>query len=412
MTLTLPQTPDYIGRLKSDFERAKLRQGDAGLVQLARSLMEVAKKLEHEKASALGLNFRYKNVQRDTSNPQHIRHESVIGKEWADDPAAPLEAGEAWNAGRRATLTGVKYALDDNGLPINPYMKTGLTGQGCLGQFGPNHAVDNGIMISERRDEQGRKQLCALGILRKYDGHAPAFAGGFAKFGRDENGAYIIDQDAIVTSQAEEFFEEMVSGSIPLMPEYEAQFEGLYQDKIEQLTRARDGKTPSEDEQQGIYNQIQTHLRLEQVEAHDPDFMKRLKAHIAGGRECFAGPVLGDNRNTDNAWIESRLSWVMINDDIWAQICGAKPKFPYALVAGDDASGVVWHKLDATLFENAYASHGPMFAYMAASYVLDKHEKGQALDVDIQSQLEDAISSFEGAPSITVVKGKPSPKRR
>lgn len=382
------QAPDYIKTLRADFARVADAFPKHRDLSLIKKIIDSAEAYDHKKAKKLALNFRYKDVKRNADKPEHIRDESVIGKDWADDPAEPLENGETWNAGRRQTMAGRYYGFDAQMLPVNPYMKTGLTGQGCLGQFGPNHAVDNGVLLSERVSKKtGKKVLSALGIIRRYDNDAPAFSGGFAKYEKGANGAYLLDDDAIAQTQAEEFFEEMVSGSIKLLPKYKRRVAQEYTQMIEELQTIRGTLEIPDQECEEILAQVETHLKLEQVNDHDPEFMLRLKEVLGQGKECFAGPVLNDPRNTDNAWIESRLSWVSMNAKTWDYICGDKV-FPYALSAGDDASGVVWHEVDGKLIEKAYASHGPMFAFMAASYMLDTIEKGDALSPDIRKQMQ------------------------
>ncbi len=401
MKTSLLTAPDYIKPLKRDFDRVSAQYPANAALHLAKALMDAAQDYDLAKTAALGVNFRYAGAVRNAANPAYIRHESVIGKDWADDEAAPLQQGEEWHKGRRATLTGQSYALNAAGHPVNPYFNTGLTGQGALGQFGPNHAVDNGIMLQSRRDEQsGKDGLYALGIIRRYDNNAPAFSGGFAKFHKDASGAYTFDNDAIITSKAEEFFEEMVSGSIPLLPAYEAQVEPHFEAMMQTLSKARGGATIGAAEREEIKNQIITEQRLKQVEDCDPSFMQRLKDVLAKGRACFAGPVLNDNRSTNNAWIETQLSWIEMDDATWTYICGSNPRFPYALSAGDDAAGVVWHKIDGDLMDKAFASHGAMFAFMAASYLIDSVERAKPVSADVFAQMEgtkDALHRLSAA---------------
>ena len=133
----------------------------------------------------------------------------------------------------------------------------------------------------------------------------------------------------------------------------------------------------------------------------DPQFLERLRETIAEGHECFAGPVLNDNRNTNTSWIETRLSWFMMNEETWAYIKGDNPAFDYEFSAGDDASDVVYHRLDSNLIENAFASHGPMFAFMAASFVLDAQKKNLEIDPAIMEQIKD-IADFLDNPKPTI----------
>lgn len=387
-------TPDYIRSLRSDFDRASAAHPGHPVLALAADLIAAAQRFDVALTQKLGVNFRFRSAVRDAAAPVEIRHESVIGKDWADDPAHPLQKGEAWNAGRRATLTGAQYALDAKGWPLSPYLNAGLTGQGVLGQFGPNHAVDNGI-LQARADG-----LYALGIIRKYDDNAPAFAGGFAKYKKDAQGGYILDADAIVTSKAEEFFEEMVSGSIDLLPEYEARLAPMLDKTMADLAAAR-GKPVGAVEWAEITAQVETELKLEQVEHLDPGFMRRLKDVLSKGRECFAGPLLNDNRTTNNAWIETQLSWIELDTATWDYIKGPAPRFAYDLCAGDDAAGVVWHRIDGDLMEKAFASHGPMFAFMAASYLVARVESGVKVPDGVLSQTRQTLAALDRlAPKI------------
>ena len=64
-----------------------------------------------------------------------------------------------------------------------------MNGRGVLGRFGPNHAVDNGV-LTLKEDNNGDIKLHALGILRKFDGDVPALAGGFAEYSKNDDGGY------------------------------------------------------------------------------------------------------------------------------------------------------------------------------------------------------------------------------
>ena len=234
--------PHSLSSLTQAFIAAQTDHPNTRYTNLAMRLIEGGKKLDLEKTKELGVNFRYKDIKRDTNNPVSYTDKTVLGAPWADDPHDPLSAGEQWNQGRRATNTGQLYELDGEGLPVNPYMNTGMKDRGCLGQFGPNHAVDNGVIVI-KNNEQGKLTLYALGISRKFDNDAPAFAGGFAKFTQDDNGTYIFDRNTVIESQMEEFFEETISGSIALLPQYELQLEGL-------LTKEISERKTGEDEQE------------------------------------------------------------------------------------------------------------------------------------------------------------------
>lgn len=50
------------------------------------------------------------------------------------------------------------YSFDDKGRPLNPLGRTGISGRGILGRFGPNHAADP--IVSRIKD--GRLQFVAI----------------------------------------------------------------------------------------------------------------------------------------------------------------------------------------------------------------------------------------------------------
>ncbi len=372
------QTPRYLSALLSDFQLAAKKYPHSEITELASSLLHGAVILDRLKAIDLPVNFKFGDLVRNASHPPEFEHPEILKAAWADNVAHPLGENEAWNKGRRATATGQVYELDAQGRPVNPYMETGINGRGVLGAFGPNHAVDNGMIIL-KDDGQGNKKFSVLGILRKYDNNAPALAGGFAKYKDGETGA--LDLDAIAQNQMEEFFEEAISGSVELLPEFEEKI-----DKNLQIALAPYGDA-SHEMREETRTEVITALRMEQVQKYDPEFLIRLKAHIAAGHECFAGPVLNDPRNTNNAWIESRLSWSVLDDESWARIRG-DDKFGYDFVGGDDASGIVFHELNPDTIRRAYASHGPMMCFLAASFALDRQEKKIALDRNVVRQLQ------------------------
>lgn len=380
MTLHLDSYPNSLTALRRNMEH--LPRPSA----LAESLVEGAIGFDTERASRLGLHFKYKGLVRDAANPAEFEHEEVEGMPWADKSPV-LGLGEWWNAGRRATLTGAAYALDTQGRPVNPYMNTGMSGRGTLGLYGPNHAVDNGIMAV--RDEG----LSILGITRKYDGNAPAMAGGFAKFEKRPDGAYAFDAETEKRSRADEFFEEMISGSIELLPEFADRLDASIAEHIAGIEAQRNGRAVSVEERAHIAEEVKTELKMAQVQQYDPEFLQRLHAHIAQGRECFAGPVLCDPRNTNTAWIESRVACVVFNEKVWDDIRGSDPKFDYALAGGDDASDAVWHVFTPQLIETAFASHGAMMTFLATMFVVDTLRRGSGLAPNVMAQL-DGVENF------------------
>lgn len=354
----------------------------SAVTDLAVTMIELAKKRDLQRTERLGVHPKLGDVKRDRDNPPTINSPSILGADWADDEAAPLKHGEKWNEGRRASNTGLAYAFNEHGYPINPFFNTGLNGRGVLGQFGPNHAVDNGVLVIKQED--GKPTLYAQGIYRKDAPGVPAFAGGFAKFLKTDDGQYIFDRATVVNSQVEELFEEMISGSVPLLPDYEMRAVAMIEDNIGPRLSA--GATITDAHRHEIEEQVRTHLKMQQVHDKDPDFFARLHIVVNHGKECFAGPVLNGTRSTNNAWIETKLSWFLLNDDVWNFIRGPSPAYDYKFNAGDDADGVVLLKLDEKLIDTAFDSHGPMFVFMTASYLLDCQERGAEVPSSIIEQ--------------------------
>jgi hypothetical protein len=378
------QYPNSLAALDKDFAEAKAKHPQSDVTKIAGALIEKAKEYDLGKSANLGISGRYVGVSRDCDNPVDYTDPSILGADWADHPDSPLRAGEKWNEGRRATKTGTVYDFDEDDRPINPYHDTGLRGQGCLGAMGPNHTVDNGILVV-KPDENGDEALYALGILRKFDGDVPAFSGGFAKLKKEADGSFSIDRETIIDSQVEEFFEEMVSGSIDLRPDYAARLSEMFNHEV-QKREAVSGVVLSDAEKELIHEETETHLKLQQVQDLDPGFMQRLRSIVADGRECFAGPVLSADRATNNAWVETSLSWFVLDDAVWEHIKGDNPVFDYQFTAGDDASGVQMFRIDEELITNAFDSHGAMFTFMVASYLLHEQAQGKQIAPSIKTQ--------------------------
>ena len=63
--------------------------------------------------------------------------------------------------------------VDANGLPLNPFGRTGLIGRGLLGRWGPNHALDAVVTRWKRlfsgdiEMKKGKKVMEFLAVKRK-----------------------------------------------------------------------------------------------------------------------------------------------------------------------------------------------------------------------------------------------------
>lgn len=374
--------------LLKDLKAAKTDYADTDVTRLTDRLIDLAIEFDLMKNEDLDLFFKYTDagIKQDKQNPSYYDDPSILGAPFADDPKKPLEKGEVWNKARRATLSGVQYKLDERGYPQNPYHNRGMKGRGVMGRFGPNFAVDNGA-VRLQKNEKGEKRLCVTGIIRG-DSRMPAFAGGYADLRKNKQGKYYIDRDLIIETQLHEFFEEMISGSIPLealTTEVSARV-----DEIVESREARSGKAVQADHREEIKEQVIAQLKWEQVQANDPTFLDRLRKVIETGRECYTGPVINDNRGTDNAWCETILTWFNFDDETfdWVKNGGKdRPRYDYQLAAGDDAFDLVLHDISPTLVEEACASHGPMFVFLAASYMLDRQAQGRTPEPSVMAQM-------------------------
>lgn len=383
--------PNSLQALNADLKKAP----ESKITHLAIELIERAKYFDISHAQNIRAYPQYiingELIKRDKDNPVEYTHPSVLGSPGSDTKEKPLGDDEKWNKGRRATNTGATYIISKDGRPTHPYLeKTGITGQGTLWQYGPNHAIDNGILTIEK-DNYGIPTLYTIGINRKDSPDRASLSGGFVKFEIDEHNNYIINKEAIINSKAEEFFEEMLSGSVTLREEYEDKVYKLFHDTVMQRMEERTSSIDFE-KLEVIKEQSTTHVKMEQAMNDNPELMPRLKETFAEAKECFAGPILNAGRTTDNSWIESRLSWIFLSNAKWDHIIGSSV---LRLSAGDDADSLRFDKIDANLIKNSDTSHTAMFAFMTASFLLDSQEKGRKLHPCIIQQAEDMSNQLK-----------------
>lgn len=185
----------------------------------------------------------------------------------------------------RTSHTG-KYEIDSNNRPLNPNGRTGISGRGQLGRWGPNHAADpictrwkrgdNGIISNEL---SGRPILEFVSIQRK-DVKEWAIPGGMVDCG------------------------EKVSATV----------------KREFMEEAMNGLEKSDEEKQKVVKQLESLFNQEVV--------------------IYKGYV-DDPRNTDNAWMETvAFNFHDENNEVLNEI---------KLEAGDDAGKVQWISIDKNL---------------------------------------------------------------
>jgi len=165
--------------------------------------------------------------------------------------------------------------------PLNPHGRTGMTGRGLLGRFGPNHAADPVITKWARdergefeRDAKGRRYLQFVAVKRKDTGDW-AIPGGMVDVG-----------ESVSLTLKREFGEETMSS-------------------LEMSTSER--------------------VQLE----------KQINKAFKSGVPVYSGYV-DDIRNTDNAWMETTC--VNFHDE------NGRSFSKFKLKAGDDAGDVAWTK--------------------------------------------------------------------
>lgn len=186
-----------------------------------------------------------------------------------------------------------QYSTDCHGYPLNPYGRTGITGRGLLGRWGPNHAADPIVTRWKRNednsvvthDSTSKSILQFVGIKRRDSGEW-AIPGGMVDPG------------------------EMVS--ITLRREFMEEAMNSLQKRPDELKKAEES----------------------------------IEAFFEHGEEIYKGYV-DDPRNTDNAWMETVA--FNFHDEKGDTIGGI------TLEAGDDAKNVRWIDISDSL--ELYASH-------------------------------------------------------
>jgi ADP-ribose pyrophosphatase len=187
----------------------------------------------------------------------------------------------------------------ESGRPRNPRGRTGTTGRGLLGKWGPNHAADPIVLRRKPPPAEGEPAHNVAGLpggilfqmvaIKRKDTGDWAIPGGM-----------VDDGENVSLTLRREFTEE--AGALE-DPEDRAVFEAQL-DKI-----------------------------------------------FANGRRIYEGYV-DDPRNTDNAWMETTVYLFYIEDETIAR--------ELKLLGGDDASHARWLDVDSALLGDAgslYADH-------------------------------------------------------
>ncbi|GMS84387.1 hypothetical protein PENTCL1PPCAC_6562, partial [Pristionchus entomophagus] len=83
---------------------------------------------------------------------------NIHGKPWADINDLSLMRFNSVDGNVNRKSHNVDYSFDGKGRPLNPMGRTGMSGRGILGRWGPNHAADP--IVS--RTKEGRLQFVAI----------------------------------------------------------------------------------------------------------------------------------------------------------------------------------------------------------------------------------------------------------
>lgn len=210
-------------------------------------------------------------------------HPEIHGKIWADpdimqNPDIKLNFNSIDGKVDRTSFMGV-YRLDVKGMPMNPRGRTGLSGRGLLGRWGPNHAADPIVTRWKRNvvgdrvfDPESKHFILQFVAIQRACGDW-AFPGG------------MVDAGERCTDTLKREFAEEAMNSLEANPA-----------------------------EQNVIRQM-------------------VDKFFTEGTEVYRGYV-DDPRNTDNAWMETIA--VNFHDEIGDRIA------KFNLQAGDDARKVRW----------------------------------------------------------------------
>lgn len=235
-------------------------------------------------------------VQWPEYNPVFYTSTAIKGQSWADPSIEKCEFKPKWN-----TLDGNinrKSHFKDydivGGFPLNPIGRTGISGRGCLGRWGPNHAADPILTRWKRKtneevecDEISKKPILQFVAIQRRDCLEWALPGGMVDPG-----------EHVSSTLKREFLEEALN-----------------------ILSLKDQKEKEK--------------RILLVEEF-----------FSNGTEIYKGYV-DDPRNTDNSWMETVAT--NFHDESGTYV-GCMP-----LSAGDDALKVKWVDINSNL--SLYANH-------------------------------------------------------
>ncbi|CAN8021972.1 unnamed protein product [Ixodes persulcatus] len=236
-------------------------------------------------------------------SPPSFSIPGLKSKPWADPELSDPAFRPAWNSldGKvdRRSHEGA-YALVE-GAPQNPHGRTGLSGRGRLGRWGPNHAADP-VVTRWKKDADGK-------VVVNNNTQRPVLQ--FVAIARRDSGEWaipggMVDPGELVTATLKrEFCEEAMNS----------------------LARNGEDRCKLEDSMEEFFSR---------------------------GTEVYKGYV-DDPRNTDNAWMETVA--YNFHDDAGNTVG------KFSLEAGDDAAKVRWTDVGKEL--RLYASHSDLLQKVA-----------------------------------------------
>lgn len=234
------------------------------------------------------------SVEFPEYKPLQYTAASINGKPWADPDITHPGFKPNWNNldgnVSRISYTGI-YKIE-NEYPLNPIGRTGISGRGILGRWGPNHAADpvvtrwKRLQNGEIMTNQDNKQILQFVAIQRRDTGRWALPGG------------MVDPGEKVTSTAVREFREEAINSLDMSEE-----------------------------------ELKT-------------WKQKFDKFFSEGEIVYQG-YIDDDRNTDNAWIES-VAYNFHDDD-------GSTVGKLELNAGDDAVGVRWIDISPELA--LHASH-------------------------------------------------------
>ncbi len=195
----------------------------------------------------------YKPTQHTSEKVINNQHNEATGKGWAD-PCDITETLKSKIVQRFSYFGAISFVND---YPRNPVGATGMTGQGTLGNWGPNHAADP--MITRLNPETGKKEFF---LTLRSDGGGWAIPGGMVE--RSDMVDGLVTTASIQKTFGKEFIEESGGGTTDLLKQKKAMA-----------------------------------------------FLSLLATYF--GTTVYKG-YADDSRNTDNAWIETCATKVHLTD--------------------------------------------------------------------------------------------------